>query len=230
MNYAELGELDAQRKAAGNLQRGEQLRLSWSGKSPALRIPEFNRQAYVALARSSANLTQISDHLATGHGETQHVIGQAATKLEAFRASLLISQPADGSPETSAERTAEAASREDRRLRRGPFKLPPGELRDYVVAVRLSAAELDELDIQRRQGDAKRGEWLRMAWQELTEHDVIPAISATAYDALDRSADNLNNIARYLNEGGAVAGRISLIDEELAAFIQNLNKADNSKE
>lgn len=233
MNDAELAALDAQRAAAGGIERGAQLRQAWAGHAPEVRIPEANRLAYAALARSSANLTQVAAHLtmAKGYGETVRAVNDVAGRLETFRTSLLTPLTAGGEvSESLAERVAEAAGRHERRLRRGPYKLPEGERRDNVVAVRLSADELDQLDAQRKAGQAKRGEWLRMTWQALTPKERIPAISSTAYDALARSADNLNRIAKYLNEGGEVKGRVPIIDEELQAFERNMRRAESSKE
>ena len=231
LNGDELRKLDAQRTAAGDQKRGEQLRQVWLGKAPEVGIPEANRLAYAALARTSANLTQIAARLSAGYSETRHVINEAAYLLAAFRASLLTPLPFEGrAAECPDLRLAEAAGRLDRKARRGPNRLPAGELRDHVVAVRLSVAELDELDRQCRAGEAMRGEWLRMSWVELTPASRIRRISDSAYEALAMSAATINSVARHLNEGGEVQGRISLIDEELAALRRNLQRAESSKE
>lgn len=130
-----------------------------------------------------------------------------------------------------AERLAEAAGQDDRKKRRGPFRLPAGELRDHVISVRMNPEELAELDGQRMNaGDYKRGEWLRMTWQDVKPETRIPAVNAKAYVALAQSAANLNQIARYLNEGGEVLGRMAVIEEELAAFRVALLRAEATKE
>lgn len=230
MNGAELAELDAQRKAAGGHQRGEQLRMGWLGQPAAVMVPEANRVAYTALARSAANLTQISERLGVRDAELKTRIATAERELQAFRLSMLCIEMTDSVYERSDERVAKAATRDERRKRRGPFLLPTGQVRDQVVSVRLNALELDELDRQRRANDAKRGEWLRMAWEELREDARIAAVTAQAYDNLERSADNMNSLAKYLNEGGELKGRLPLIAQEVEAFIRNVRKAAASKE
>ena len=130
-----------------------------------------------------------------------------------------------------ARRIAEAASQEDRKARRGPRRLPQGELRDHTVSVRMNHDELTELDRQRHVGGGYlRGEWLRMAWRDQQPETRIPAVNQQAYAALARSAANLNQIARYLNEGGDLRGRMGLIEEELGAFRVALLRAEATKE
>jgi hypothetical protein len=128
-------------------------------------------------------------------------------------------------------RIANAAMREDRRKRRGPLPLPPGEAREHMVSVRLNSAELAELDRQRAiGGNAKRGEWLRMAWTDQKPDTRIPELNAQAYAALARSAANLNQIARYIHEGGDVKCRMQIIEQELSAFRASLIRAQEIAE
>ncbi len=230
MNGSELDELDAQRKAAGGQQRGEQLRMAWLGQAAAVMVPALNRVAYTALARSAANLTQISERLGPWDAELRTRIATAERELQAFRLSVLHIEMSGSPYARTDERVSEAASREDRRKRRGPFPLPTGEARREVVSVRMNTDELDELDRQRRANDAKRGEWLRMAWEALRDDAHIVAVTAQSYESLERSGDNINSLAKYLNEGGELKGRLPLIAQEVEAFIRNLRRAAGAKE
>ena len=108
--------------------------------------------------------------------------------------------------------------------------MPEGELRDHVVAVRLTGAELLELDKQRGYWKALRGEWMRMAWVDLQPNAVIPAVTNRALGPLVKSATHLNSIALYLNRRGDVLIQHARIGEELAAFRAALQKAEESKE
>lgn len=128
------------------------------------------------------------------------------------------------------DRIAAAAGRAERRKRTGPEPLPPGEARTHVVSVRLNDEELLELDRQRAHGGpaTKRGEWLRMSWLDIKPEAQIPALNAEAYAGLARSAANLNQIAKYLNEGGDIKGRMQILEEELADFRRRLICAQES--
>ena len=111
-----------------------------------------------------------------------------------------------------------------RRPRRGR-PLAGAERRDHSVMVRLSADELAEVD--RRRGKFARGEWFRMAafgahaaaWTPKVGV-VIPEINRVTWGKLSRSAANLNQIAKHLNEGEAV--EVAEILAELAAFRDGL--------
>jgi hypothetical protein len=230
MNAAERDELDAQCRAAGGHQRGEQLRMAWRGQAAAVMVPEANRVAYAALARSAANLTQISERLGVWDAELRTRIATAERELQAFRLSMLSTETTGSGDARTDERVSVAATREERRKRRGPIPLPTGQARRLVVAVRLNAEELASLDSQRRANDAKRGEWLRMVWEELRKDAHIAAVTEQAYENLERSADNINSLAKYLNEGSELKGRLPLIAQEVEAFIRNLHKAIASKE
>lgn len=65
------------------------------------RVPAANRQLYQVLARTAANLTQLSQHLdASAHPrpELHHLVALAAFELAGFRRRLL-GLPEDGSEE-----------------------------------------------------------------------------------------------------------------------------------
>jgi hypothetical protein len=65
-------------------------------------------------------------------------------------------------------------------------------LRTHCVSVRLSPAELAQLDHQR--GQQTRGAYLRAAWQRLVPPQV-PPINREAWRELARAAANLNQLA-----------------------------------
>jgi hypothetical protein len=108
-----------------------------------------------------------------------------------------------------------------RRRRRGPDPLPELEKRVHCVSVRVTSAELAQLDVQRARVQMDRGEYLRAAaLHKLPE--TIPALNATAWADLARSAANLNQIAHHLNSVGTVLEELPKIRAELAEFRKNL--------
>jgi len=72
--------------------------------------------------------------------------------------------------------------------------------RGYTVSVRLNDAELARLDSQRDAVQMQRGEYLRAAALHRLP-PTIPEVNREAWAALARTAANLNQIARHLNEG-----------------------------
>lgn len=102
---------------------------------------------------------------------------------------------------------------EDRRRRTGPKPLPATEKRNRCVSVRLNDSELAALDAKR--GPYQRGEWFRMAALHRLP-PMIPEVNRQAWVELSRSASNLNQIAKKLNEGDQAD--IEQIRKELAAF------------
>lgn len=94
--------------------------------------------------------------------------------------------------------------------RRGPKPLPLGQLRTHCVSVRLSAAELADLDSER--GACARGEHLRFAAFGALR-PKIPAINQAAWESLARALSNLNQLAWYANTSGGVA--IAELTEEI---------------
>lgn len=79
---AELAELDRQR---GRYRRGEWLRLAWQRALPPT-IPEVNREAWAALARTAANLNQIAHRLNVGDALP---LAEVRAALDAFRRDLI---------------------------------------------------------------------------------------------------------------------------------------------
>lgn len=105
----------------------------------------------------------------------------------------------------------------ERRRRHGPAPLPQEQRRTHCVSVRLSPAELADLDAKR--GAFQRGEWLRMAAMDQLPPS-IPAINGTAWSELARAAGNLNQIARVCNSDETVD--IEALRRDLAEFRRSL--------
>jgi len=95
LNDAELAKLDSQRKAV-KMRRGEYLRAASLHKLPPT-IPEVNREAWVELARTSANLNQIARRLNVG--EEIH-LDEVRASINALRLSLIGVRYEEGSDES----------------------------------------------------------------------------------------------------------------------------------
>ena len=111
-------------------------------------------------------------------------------------------------------------SRTSRRPRRG-HALPKEERRRHAVMMRVNDIELAEIDTRR--GDYDRGEFLRMSLFGMKQArprpmTIIPALNQTAWLELSRSASNLNQVARHLNESGIQSGDLPQIIVMLTEF------------
>lgn len=113
-----------------------------------------------------------------------------------------------------------------RKRRYGPEPLSPELKRNHCVSVRMNDGELAKLDSER--GKTPRGEWLRRAWSASLPMAPTPALNREAWVELSRAASNLNQIAKYLNEGGEVRAQDVL--EQLEIFRNRLIGADFEKE
>ena len=112
------------------------------------------------------------------------------------------------------------STKTSRRPRRG-HALPEAERRRHAVMMRVNDAELAEIDTRR--GDYDRGEFLRMSLfgQKAARPrptTVIPELNQTAWLELSRSASNLNQFARHLNETGIQSGDLPQIIVMLTEF------------
>lgn len=199
-NDEELNEILAQAKVAG-VPVGEWLRRSWLQDKLAPAIPAFNRSAYSVTARIAANLTQIAGHVESN--EVKDFALKAISELGKFRISLI--RPI----QTDSKQHARFVPDDGRRARRGPLPLPDGEARYNVVCLRVNIAELNRLDSER--GNCKRGEWIRMCWQDLQTNGNIPVLSNNAINELTRSADQLNKMSLALNMGVNLSGKIEIL-------------------
>lgn len=109
--------------------------------------------------------------------------------------------------------------------RRGPDKLPAKEKRNHVVLVRLNDKELQQLDLHRAKVNMKRAAYVRcVAFSQLPKS--IPAINETAWRELARSAANVNQIARILNQHGHIP--FEDIRRELDTFRRKLRNVDGA--
>jgi len=79
LNDAELARLDALREPV-HMQRGEYLRAAALHRLPPS-IPAVNRQAWVELARTAANLNQLAHRLNAGETLRSPRCGQPSTEL-----------------------------------------------------------------------------------------------------------------------------------------------------
>ena len=87
---------------------------------------------------------------------------------------------------------------ENRIAKRGPLKLPLGQLREHCVSVRLNARELAQLNASR--GPFQRGEWMRMAALDQLP-PTVPSLNRDAWLELSRLAANLNQAQAAVNRG-----------------------------
>ena len=95
---------------------------------------------------------------------------------------------------------------------RGRLRQRGGERRTHTVSVRLSSAEVAQLDAARKEAGLQRGPYLRAAAFGYLQ-PTVPAINLEAWTALARAAGNLNQIARRSNAGDLV--ELSEVREQL---------------
>jgi len=113
---------------------------------------------------------------------------------------------------------------ETKRRRRGPSPLAAEDKREHTVSVRLNIAELAQLDKQRESVQLQRGEYLRAAALHKLP-PTIPALNREAWSELARTAANLNQIARRLNEGGMVGEGLRSELAECARLVRSLRSS-----
>lgn len=94
LNEAELARLDAQRSAV-QMQRGEYLRAAALHRLPPA-IPVVNREAWMALSRTAANLNQIAKRLNVGDSV---ILEELVDELAAFRRALIGADGGSGESE-----------------------------------------------------------------------------------------------------------------------------------
>jgi Bacterial mobilisation protein (MobC). len=87
--------------------------------------------------------------------------------------------------------------------------------------MRVNDAELADIDTRR--GDYDRGEFLRMSLFGMKQArprpmTMIPELNQSAWLELSRSATNLNQISRHLNEAGIQSGDLPQIIILLTQF------------
>lgn len=111
-----------------------------------------------------------------------------------------------------------------RARRRGPAPGDPAELRVHLVSVRLSSAELVQLDATRRLVRMQRGEFLRAAALHKLP-PTIPSLNREAWTELSRAASSLQQIARRVNLASAGAPEMAPKLSEAAAVLADFRRA-----
>lgn len=86
--------------------------------------------------------------------------------------------------------------------------------RNHCISVRVSADELARLDAERCR--RPRGAYLRTRWVQLPVPPIVPEFNRLAWQALSRSASNLNQLAAACHQGDIP--ELAAIRQELAAF------------
>jgi hypothetical protein len=119
LNDAELERLDSLR-APVQMQRGEYLRAAALDRLPPM-IPAINREAWVALSRSAANLNQISARL---NARDQVGVEEIRAVLADFRRSLLARDTGSGGTTMKAKVGTRSGFSRSPRLR--PWTKVPG--------------------------------------------------------------------------------------------------------
>lgn len=104
--------------------------------------------------------------------------------------------------------------------RSGRPKLSERDRRTHTVSARFNPAELHHLDVLSASVGLRRGEFLRVAALESVP-PTIPELNKHAWIKLSKSAANLNQLARHINENG-VQSDITEISNMLAYFRQIL--------
>jgi len=114
---------------------------------------------------------------------------------------------------------------------RGRPPIPAHERRTHLVGVFVNEAELTEL---RRRGDATGiadlATYVRRAvLAQRPPRGVVPAVNVAAYQDLARTAANLNQVTRHLNEGGRLdatgTARLADVLDRLTAQVRALRLA-----
>ncbi len=114
---------------------------------------------------------------------------------------------------------------------RGRPPIPVHERRTHLVGVFVNEAELTEL---RRRGDATGMADLatyvrRAVLAQRPPRGVVPAVNVAAYQDLARTAANLNQVTRHLNEGGRLdatgTARLADVLDRLTAQVRALRLA-----
>lgn len=96
-----------------------------------------------------------------------------------------------------------------RRKRSGPIPKKQEDLRTHSVHVRMTTAELAELDLKR--GHIQRGTWLRQSAMHRIP-PTIPAINRDAWAALATAVANLNQYQAAINKRMAHEIPTSVLD------------------
>jgi hypothetical protein len=105
-------------------------------------------------------------------------------------------------------------------------KSPDHLIRHRTIGVRVNATELAELESKAKVAGVSVTEWLRLAGlRRRAPAGVVPVINRQAWAALARSAANLNQLTKAVNEGrtaGVDANALRLMYREIQTLRQQL--------
>lgn len=113
-------------------------------------------------------------------------------------------------------------------------KSPDHLIRHRTIGVRVNAAELAELESKANTAGVSVTEWLRLAGlRRRAPAGIAPAINRQAWAALARSAANLNQLTKAVNEGrqiGVDVNALRIMYREIQTLRQQLlGVSDDSK-
>ena len=114
-----------------------------------------------------------------------------------------------------------------RKFKSGPKPLDLKVKRTHTVSVRMNEAELAHLDALRAPRNLQRGAYMRAAFMQSLP-PTVPELNQKAWLELSKSAANLNQIARHLNQGKLVG--VGVILDAVNVFRCNLTKAERKNE
>ncbi|MEU8030682.1 plasmid mobilization relaxosome protein MobC [Streptomyces sp. NPDC049099] len=100
----------------------------------------------------------------------------------------------------------------------------PGQRREHCVSVRLNEEELKQWHAARaKTGRRELGAWVRAVVTEAMtgrrgvpgDVPVVPPVNHEAYGQLVQAANNLNQLTRYMHQGGELHAAIQAAVEEV---------------
>ena len=109
----------------------------------------------------------------------------------------------------------------------GPDPLPPDQLRSKRLSVYVTEDEFSELTRRAELVSMRTPAYLRESGLERLP-PTVPEINQIAWLELSKSAANLNQIARHLNQGKLVG--VGVILDAVNVFRCNLTKAERKNE
>lgn len=105
-------------------------------------------------------------------------------------------------------------------------KSPDHLIRHKTIGVRVNAAELSELESKAEAAGVSVTEWLRLAGlRQRAPVSIVPAINREAWAVLAKSASNLNQLTKSVNEGrnlGVDVNALRIMYREIQTLRQQL--------
>lgn len=110
---------------------------------------------------------------------------------------------------------------ERQKKKNGRPKIPPANLRNITIGVRVNALELDTVKNKAKAMNISPAQWLRVAaLKRQLPSQPVPQVNLSAYAKLTRLATNLNQLTKAAHEGKAIISRLLLL--ELKEEVKNL--------